>query len=242
MNGKFEFLLDIKKSIEICEVLDISNYEFNKLKDKINLNYNLNSYETGLIDKLFAIYENELSEYDKFQKKSLNNRITDLAKVLVKYYKKVDVARSIGISDTHLNRILNGLDKVKYSYEIYTSLIDLYNRTIILPYDILSDETYNYVSSVKEDEDTTVNINEESVKEILNDDVDIEDMKEKIISMITLLKDSGLKYTEIAKLLRVSNSLVHVTLRGKFPKNEAKILNLYLKLKNASDDKNLVLI
>ena len=110
MNGKFEFLLDIKKSIEICEVLDISNYEFNKLKDKINLNYNLNSYETGLIDKLFAIYENELSEYDKFQKKSLNNRITDLAKVLVKYYKKVDVARSIGISDTHLNRILNGLD------------------------------------------------------------------------------------------------------------------------------------
>lgn len=244
MNEKFEFLLNIKKSIEICEALDISNYEFNKLKEKINLNYNLNNYETSLVENLYSIYSIELSEFEKFKNKSLNNRITDLAKILVKYYKKVDVARSIGISDTHLNRILNGLDKVKYTYEIYKHLIDLYNHTIILPYDILSDESYNYVCSENKNKDECelININEESLNKILNEDINIETMKEQIILMIQLLRNSGLKYTEIAKLLTVSNSLVHVTLRGKFPKNESKILNLYLKLKKSTDEKNLVLI
>lgn len=229
MKEKFLYILEVKKVTEVCNILEISNYEFSKLREKVEKNYVLNDYENKLIDKMLNACEEELEFMEIFKEVSLVDRISNLVQLLTKYHKKVDVARYIGISDTHLNRLLSGLDKVKYNVETYKKLLEMYNNTEIMDFDIIPFEKYQYTGNKINliNFDNILNIEMSNLKNL---NLDMKLIKKEVINLIEELREHGYKYTEIAKYLGVSNSLIHITLRGNFPKKEEKTKLMYLKL------------
>lgn len=217
---RLAYLKEVCTEQEILTRLGINIYKYKKMLIGEIKESEYDYYINKIDDK----FKYELERKKDIDKISIDKRMTDLLFTLRDYYSIVKIGKYVGVSDTHLHRIMDKKDKVKYSLYKLKKLEELYYGTDILKEEEISYYPHTYKEEFKMERVKKYN-NIEKQKEYVNYDVS---HAEKVIpEKLKYLRDNvGIKGIEIARRLDISNTAFHFAYKGKMPKNSVKLLNM----------------
>lgn len=222
IKNKLEYLKEVNTEQDILNRLEINIYKYKKM-----LNGEVKaSEESYYLEKINEQFKLELSREEELNEISIETRIKNLLNVLKGYYSIVKIGEYIGVSDTHLHRILDNKDKIKYSIDKLEKFEQLYYGTEILKEEEISyyPHTYKKEYAIKK-KDKFLGIE----KHPLYKEYDVAYLQEEIPNTLSYLRNTlGIKAIEIARRLEISNTAFHFAYKGKLPKNPSKLMTKIL--------------